>query len=170
MALRLEGSGTHATRSHAADRAFGEAAVLHQAVVQHQCPDHREVERKPRRDAHHVAAALQHFGRQAVPLRSEHIGRIDRMPERRKLRGGLQQFDADQHAVMRQQQRPDVGEAPERHVLRRVGRVRQAAGARIPARADDEAERGAEGVRGAQQGADIGRLRHPLDADAEIAA
>ena len=72
--------------------------------------------------------------------------------------------------MLRQMQRSDVGEAPERHVLSRVGRVGQAAGARIPAGPDDEAERGTERVRGTQQRADIGRLRHSFDADAEIAA
>ena len=92
------------------------------------------------------------------------------MAERRQVGGVVQQFDADQHAALRQAQRLDVREAPQRHVLRRVGGVGQSAGAGIEAGADDEAERGAEGVRGAQQGADIGRLRHPLDADAEIAA
>jgi hypothetical protein len=55
-------------------------------------------------------------------------------------------------------------------VFGRIGSVGEAAGARIESGADDEAERGAERVRGAQQGADIGGLRHTLDANAEIAA
>jgi hypothetical protein len=46
-------------------------------------------------------------------------------------------------------------------MLRGVGGVGEAAGAGIETGAHDEAERGAEGVRGAQQGADIGRLRTP---------
>ena len=154
----------------AADRALGEAAVLQQAIVQHQRAGHRQVEREPGRDPHHVAAAPQHGRRQAGSLRAQHIGGVHRMAERRQVGGIVQQFDADQHAALRQAQRLEVRKAPQRHVLRRIGGVGQAAGAGVEAGAHDEAERGAEGVRGAQQGADIGRLRHPLDADAEIAA
>ena len=103
-------------------------------------------------------------------VRPEHIGRIQGMAERRKVGRGRPAVRRRPARSAAAAQRPDVGEAPQRHMRGRVGGVGEAARARIPAGADDEAERGAEGVRGAQQGADIGRLRHPLDADAEIAA
>ena len=92
------------------------------------------------------------------------------MAERRQIGGIVQQFDAHQHATLRQLQCLGIVEAPERHVLRRVGGVGEPSGTGVETGAHDEAERGAEGVRGAQQGTDIGRLRHPLDFDAEITA
>ena len=107
----------------AADRALGEAAVLQQPVVQHQRAGHRQVEREAGRDPHDVAAALQH-GRAT--------GRIAPAPAHRRRsadggtragRGVVQQFDPDQHAALRQAQRIEVGKAPERHVVRRVGGV-----------------------------------------------
>ncbi len=52
---------------------------------------------------------------------------------------------------------------------RRVGGVGEAALAGVPAGADGEAERRPEGVRRAQQGADIGGFGDALHADAEIA-
>ena len=92
------------------------------------------------------------------------------MTERRKVRGVVQQFDAHQHAMLRQAKRLDVRKRQSGTCSGVVGGVGESAGARIEAGADDKAERRVEGVRGAQQGADIGRLRDPLDADAEIAA
>ncbi len=55
-------------------------------------------------------------------------------------------------------------------MFRCVGGVGQSAGAGIEAGPDHEAECSAKGVGGAQQGADIGRLGHTFDTDAEIAA
>jgi hypothetical protein len=51
-----------------------------------------------------------------------------------------------------------------------VGGVGGAAGAGVEAGADGEAEARAEGMGGAQQGAEIGGFRDALGADAEIAA
>ena len=86
---RVGGNGTAA-----ADRALGEAAVLQQSVVQHQRPGHRQIEREPRRNSHHVAAAPQHGWRQAGPLRAQHVGSVHRMTERRQVGGVVQQLDA----------------------------------------------------------------------------
>ena len=164
------GTGWAGGLALAADRTLGEATVLEQAIVQHQRADHRQIERESGGNLHDVPAALQHGGRQAGPLGSQHVGGVHRMTERRKVRGVVQQLHSHQHAMLRQAKRLDVRKAPERHVLRCRGGVGESAGARIEAGADDEAERSVEGVRGAQQGADIGRFRDALDADAEIAA
>ncbi len=92
------------------------------------------------------------------------------MAEARQLDRLVEQLDPHQHAAFRQGDRVRPGEAPQRHMRRGVGGVGEPAGAGVEAGADGEAERRAEGVGGAQEGADIAGFRHALGADAEIAA
>ena len=115
-------------------RALGEAPVLQQAVIHHQRPGHREVEGEARRDADDEAAPPAHRRGQARPFRPQHIGGVQRMPERRQVHSVLQQLDADQRAFPRQLDRRRVGEAPERHV-----RGVSAVSAARPARASQPA-------------------------------
>jgi hypothetical protein len=92
------------------------------------------------------------------------------MTKRRQVRGVVQQFHADHHAALWKAQRIAIFEAPQRNMLRCVGGISQSAGTGIEAGPDHEAECSAKGVGGAQQGADIDRLGHTFDTDAEIAA
>jgi hypothetical protein len=92
------------------------------------------------------------------------------MTKRRQVRGVVQQFHPNHHTVLWKAQRIAIFEAPQRNMLRCVGGVSQSAGTGIEAGPDHEAECSAKGVGGAQQGADIGRLGHTFDTDAEIAA
>lgn len=119
----IDGNGTAA-----ADGTLGETTVLQQAVVQHQCPDNRQVERETCRNPHHMPATLQHGWRQAGSLRAENIGCVHRMSERRQVSGIVEQFNSDQHAVLRQAQRVQVLEAPQRDMFRRVRCIGEPAG------------------------------------------
>jgi len=91
------------------------------------------------------------------------------MAKRRQVRGVIQQFYTNQYTVLWKTQRTAVREAPQRDVFRSVRGIGQTAGTSIEAGSDDKAECSVEGVGGAQQGTDIGRLGHTFDADAEIA-
>ena len=82
----------------------------------------------------------------------------------------MQQLHADQDAVLWKAQRFAIREAPQRDVFRRARCISQTAGASIEAGPHHEAECSPEGVGRPKQGAEIGRLGHTLDADAEIAA
>lgn len=150
--------------------ALGKSAVLEESIIQHQCASYRQVEGEAGGDAYDVAAASQHLRRQAGPLRTEHVGCIQRMAKRWQVGGVVQQLHADQHTTFWKAERIEIGEAPERDVSGGIGRIGQAPRARIEAGTDHEAERGAEGVRGAQECADVGRFRDTFDANAEIAA
>ena len=153
----------------AADGALGQLGrCLEQPVVQDQCADHRQIECEAGGYPHHVAAALQHGGGQAGAFRSEHDAGIQRMAERGEFRPSSSSSMPPARSpaacrTHRHRRSATAAHAPAYPRYRRAGRR----GHRN--RADDEAERGAESMRGAQQGADIGRLRHPLDADAEMA-
>ncbi len=144
--------------------------VLQQPVVQHQSPGHRQVQRESGRNSDDVVAPLQQCGRQPGALRPQNIGGIQRVAEGRQIDRVLQQLDADQGAAARQRQVGHGWITPHRHMQGRVGGVRGAGRARIPAGADGEAERRAECVPGAQQRADVGGFGDTLGADAEIAA
>ena len=159
--------GRLASASH---RTLGEPAVLKESVVQNQSAGHRQIERETSGDAHNMAAVSQHRWRQAGPLRAEHIGSVHRMTKRWQVRCVIQQLYADQNTVQWQAQRVAIGETPKRDVFGLVRSVGQTPRTRIEAGPNHEAECGAEGVGGAQQGTDIGRLGHTFDADAEIAA
>ena len=130
--------------------ALGKSAVLEKSIIQHQCASYRQIEGEAGGDAHDVAAASQHRRRQAGPLRTEHVGCIQRMAKRWQVGGVVQQLHADQHAILRKAQRIEIGEAPERDVSGGIGRIGQAPRARIEAGTDNEAERGAERVGSAQ--------------------
>ena len=117
-----------------------------------------------------MGAAGEHGPRQARTFRPQNIGGAQRMTEAGQRRGVVQQLHAHQRAAAGQRQLVDRGVAEERHVGRRVGGVGLAAGTCVPAGADGEAERGAEGVPGAQQRAHVGRLGDALGPNAEIAA
>lgn len=167
MAVADRRGGGLALASH---RTVGKPAMLQEPVIQNQCAGHRKVKCEPRGDAHNMAAVLQHRGRQPRSLRAEHIRSVHRMTKRWQVRCVIQQLYADQNTVLWQAQRIAVGESPKRDVFGRVRSVGQTPGTRIEAGPNHEAECGAEGVGGAQQGTDIGRLGHTFDADAEIAA
>ena len=99
VAAADRGNGRLALASH---RPLGEAAVLQQPIVQNQRAGYREIEREAGGNAHDMAAARQHRRRQSGSLRPEHVGSVQRMAERRQVGGVVQQFDADQHAALRQ--------------------------------------------------------------------
>ena len=91
------------------------------------------------------------------------------MAETRELDRVLGDLDADEHAALGQAELVDRAELVERQVAGGVGGVRHGVGELHPARHGEE-EACAEGMRDAQQIAEIHRLRNAVHPDREIAA
>ena len=151
-------AGTH--------RARREAAEAEHAIVHHDDAGGRQIDAEPGRDAHDVIAPIDHRRRQRCAP-AEHVGGVQRVPEARQQSRRIQQLHADQHAALRQDQLLDGIEPIERHLLRL-----RCVGERVPCRVDidQEHEAGAEGVRRADQIAQVHGLADALRPDAEIAA
>ena len=114
-----------------------------------------------------MVAPRDHLRRQLTTLRPQDIGGLLGVMETRQFDRVLQQFDADQLAAFRQQQRLGIRERVKRHVVRRIRRVRRCAIAAVIGGPNGESETGVESVSGAEQIADIHLLRDPFDPDPE---
>ena len=128
-----------------------------------------EIDREAGRDLDHVVAERLQIARQAFALGPQDVGRLARMAEARQLDRLVGDLDADQPAAQRQAEGFEVGEMVGRHRARRVRGVAVRSLAAVVLGPHREHEGGAEGMGGAEQGADIHRLADAFDADAEIA-
>ena len=153
------------------NRPLREPAVLQQPVVQHQRAGHRQVERR-------IESGCGPHGGSAPAGRGTGPTAPAPAHRRRSAGGGTTAGPPRRPAARRPPARsPAAGPGCPGPRKRHSGTCAgvSAVSACRPARASQpgphgEAERRAERVRGAQQGADIGGFRHALGADAEIAA
>jgi hypothetical protein len=122
-----------------------------------------------RGDADDMIAPGDHRRRQRAALGAEHIGGIQRVAEARQLDRLLEQLHADQGAALGQAQLFDRFEAVQRQLLLRMRGV----GGRVPNRVmgiDQKHETRPEGMRRADQVAQVHGLADSFRPDAEIAA
>jgi hypothetical protein len=129
----------------------------------------REVDAKAGRDLHDTVAACDHRGRERAALGPEHVSRVERVTKAGQLDRLVQELDPDQLAAARQHQLLNASEAVERQLQLGLRCVGKRAGHGVMG-IDQEHEAGAEGVRRADQIAEVHRLADALGADPEIAA
>ncbi len=147
-----------------------EPAQRKDPVIHDKRPRDPDVHAELCRDFDHLIAARLHLRRKRAALRPQDVGSRLGMMEGRQVDRILAQFDADQPAAARQHDIVDRIERIERQVARRIRGIRLLHLARLESRCHGEEEGGPEGMRRAQQVAQVHGLADALDADSEIAA
>ncbi len=116
-----------------------------------------------------MGATREHRGREREPLGAEHIGGAQGVAKARELDRVVGDLHPHKDAALRKTELFERAELVERQVPGGVGGVRHRIG-ELDAPRHGEEEARAEGMRDAQQVAEIHRLRNAVHPDCEIAA